>query len=467
MVGLVSEIFKKALAALVVVSILGKLFDQLLTFGEDELQTAVVLACYVYFVISLFAASRHKLFHVLAVPVFTQFLHLFQKYSFPAGANSLWRLAPFLILDSYFLYVFIQKPVCLGRGEKLFLTFWIITQLFFLLISPNLENIVFGGLLFFSLTLPCYFIYLNLVNTAKHFRENLEMYLCTLYIILGFGTFGLVIVGAGYKGSDNLLATRNITDTNVTMAYFILLWPFVLLFAERHALNSLIRFVLYSILSGVVIFSFSRGAVLLVLPYMLITTFLIGNVVRFWWVIALLTLALNVFPDLIFDYKDWDMAYFWTLRFGGVMATDSVLDKLQQASGRAEIHEIAYNLFLSKPLVGHGTGSFEMLGPGYREAHSLFYTLLAENGLLGLICMYSLLFFLLISTLSVCRGNQKYALLPLSLIFYLAFNHTVGSVFVILPARSVTINCLAPMLLLCLFFYAKSIQTHAAAPKYE
>ncbi|SKC18108.1 O-antigen ligase family protein [Dyadobacter psychrophilus] len=465
MVELGFEIFKKWLVALVIVSIFGFFFDQLLTFGENELQTAVVLTCYVYCAVSLFCRSQHKLFHVLAVPVFTQFLHLFQKYSFPAGANSVWRLMPFLILVSYFLYFFIQKPACLSKAEKLFLAFWVIIQGFFLLISPNLEHIAFGGVLLFLLTLPYYFIYLKLVSPAIHFHQNLEMYLCTLYIILGLGTFGLVVAGAEYKGSDNLLATRNITDTNVTMAYFILLWPFVLLYTARNALNIFLRLSLSGILLSVVIFSFSRGAVLLIVPYMLITTFLIGNIVRFWWILLTVILVLNLFPSFTSGYADWDMAYFWTLRFGDLMSTNSVLDKLQQASGRAEIHEIAYNLFLSKPLTGHGTGSFEVLGPGYREAHSLFYTLLAENGLIGLTFIYSLLLSLLILLLSISMHDRKHALLPVSFVFYLAFNHTVGSVFVILPAKSVTINCLAPILLMCLYFYAKNIQANVVNPK--
>ncbi|MCF0042162.1 O-antigen ligase family protein [Dyadobacter fanqingshengii] len=464
MVKLGFEIFKKMLVAVAIVSIFGKFFDQLLTFGENEMQTAVVLTCYVYCIISLFSFSRHKLFHVLAVPVLTQFLHLFQKYSFPAGANSIWRLMPFLILICYFLYFFIQKSAGLSKGEKLFLASWIILQTFYLLISPNLANIAFGGLLLFLLTLPCYFSYLKVVSAASHFQQNLEMYLCTLYIILGFGTFGLVIAGAGYKGSDNLLATRNITDTNVTMAYFILLWPFVLLYAARNGLNILRKLALSAIFLNVVIFSFSRGAVLLIAPYMLVTIFLIGNAKRFWSILLLLTLVISLFPSFISGYADWDMAYFWTLRFGDIMTTDSVLNKLQQASGRAEIHEIAYNLFLSKPLTGHGTGSFEVLGPGYREAHSLFYTLLAENGLIGLICLYSLLFSLLVLLLSVSLKSRKHALMPVSLLFYLAFNHTVGSVFVILPAKSVTINCLAPILLMCLYFYANSIQANIADP---
>jgi len=374
---------------------------------------------------------------------------------------------PFLILVCYFVYFLLQNPAGLTQAEKWLLTFWIIIQAFFLLISANFEHISFGGPVLFLLTLPNCFIYLKSVSTAIHFRQNLEMYLCALYVILGVGTFGLVIAGAGYKGSDNLLATRNITDTNVTMAYFILLWPFVLLYIRRNASNIFLRLFLFAILPSVVIFSFSRGAVLLIAPYMFITIFLAGNIMQLGLILLLLTLGIQTFPGLISGFAEWDMAYFWMLRFGDIITTGPVLDKLQKASGRADIHEIAYNLFLSKPLTGHGTGSFEVLGPGYREAHSLYYTLLAENGLIGLVCIYSLLCSLLVFLFAVSRNHRRHALLPVSLIFYLAFNHTVGSVFVILPAKSLTINCFAPILLMCFYFYATSIQAGNAAREYE
>ncbi|MCF2520636.1 O-antigen ligase [Dyadobacter sp. CY351] len=446
------------LAACMLVLTLGKLFEQLLLLGEDEMQTSLVLAFYIYCIISLLSASKHKLFHVLAIPVFTQFLHLFQKYAFTAGANSFWRLLPFGILSCYFAYFSLRKPISLTQGEKLFLFSWINIQAFFLLISPNFGYIISGGFLLYLIVLPSFFIYLKQVSTAIDFAENLELYLCALYIILGIGTFGLVVAGASYMGSDNLLATRNITDTNVTMAYFILLWPFVLLYASMRALNSLVRLALSAILLSVVVLSFSRGAVLLVIPYVILTSILAGNHFRFWHFLLLAFGIIGFVPDLLSQYHDSDMAYFWTLRFGDLLATDSLLDKLQEISGRAEIYETAYHLFLLKPLTGHGTGSFETLGPGYREAHSLFYTLLAENGMLGLVYFYGLFVSLLIQLISVCKMDRKLGLLLVSFIFYLIYNHTVGSVFVILPAKSVTINCLAPILLMCIYFYSQHAQ---------
>ena len=55
------------------------------------------------------------------------------------------------------------------------------------------------------------------------------------------------------------------------------------------------------------------------------------------------------------------------------------------------------------------------------------------------------------------KTEKKYAVLLVSLLFYLLFNHTVGSVFVILPGKSITVNCIAPIIIMCLYFYAKSI----------
>jgi O-antigen ligase len=172
-------------------------------------------------------------------------------------------------------------------------------------------------------------------------------------------------------------------------------------------------------------------------------------------IMAISVLAIYT-PELFNFLENEDLTYFWQLRFGNIISLSPALARLQETSGRAEIHAIAYQLFLEKPLLGHGTGSFEILGPGYREAHSLFYTLLAEQGVIGVLYMYFLFTFLGISMFSVTARSRKYQLLPLSFAFYLLFNHTVGSVFVIIPGKSVTINCIAPVLLLCLYFYIKS-----------
>lgn len=459
MVGLVLEIVWKSSIALLVVMVLGRFFDQLLTFGESVWQSIIVLAFYVYCCISLFTSSKHKLFHMLALPVFTQFLHLFQKYAFPAGANSLWRLMPFIILTAYFLHFFYLKPPQLNHSEKWFLTLWSIFQAAFLLISPNLENIALGGFLIFLVVLPSYFGYLQMASKAQDFRPLIEMYGFLLYFILGIGTFGLVFAGAIYKGSDNLLATRNITDTNVTMAYFILLFPLALLYAFGKAGNWVFRLGCFAVFVSIVIFSFSRGAVILICPYLLTSAYIVRDKIRVWNLLIPAPIAFLYIPDLTKLWTELDMDYFWGLRFGDTAAVESIFTKLQQTSGRAEIHDIAYQLFLEKPLLGHGTGSFEILGPGYREAHSLFFTLLAEQGLVGVLATYGVYLYFILFLSKRIAIDRKYALLLTGLMFYLLFNHSVGSVFVILPAKSVTINFIAPMLLLSLYFYAKSVQT--------
>jgi hypothetical protein len=292
---------------------------------------------------------------------------------------------------------------------------------------------------------------------ASDFQRKLEEYLCLLYVILGLGTFGLVVAGASYKGSENLLATRNITDTNVTMAYFVLLLPFALLFAERQKKNKgLITFALVLILLGVVIFSFSRGAALIIIPYLLVSVCLSSARTLAVIVLSFSVITFYIGPGIETAIRSADLTYFWKLRFGD-LSVNSLFGKLLESSGRDEIHSIASKLFMRSPIVGHGTGSFEILGPGYREAHSMWYTLLAENGLLGAVLMYSMLGkcgFLLFKTR---HFGWQFLVLPFAFVVYLIFNHTVGSVFVIIPAKSVTINCIAPILLLCLYFYAENL----------
>ena len=458
MVELIVEIGKKSLISIVIVWVSGSVFNELLDFGSDRFQNLVVISFYVYCVQALFTESASRLFHLLSIPVFTQFIHIFQKLNFTAGANSIWRLLPFLLLIIYLANFFVRNPPQLQQNQKLFLISWLTTQGFFLFISPNLEMIIGGGITLYLLALPFYFVYLEYASKAIDFRSKIEQFLCLTFIILGVGTFGLIYFGAEYKGSDNLLATRNIADTNVTMAYFILLWPFALLHVRRQKFASLYTLAIAAIFISIIIFSFSRGAVLLILPYSILTLFFSGHF--FKWISLFGLIAYLYGGGVMLDFmKDQDLTYFWTLRFGEILSTNSPWEKLLATSGRNEIQATAYQLFLQSPLIGNGIGSFEILGPGFREAHSLLYTLLAEEGLSGTIYFY-LIFatqFIHLLKYSVSQHLEYWAI-PISFLFYIAFNHTVGSVFVIIPGRSISVNCIAPILLMCLYFYSKNLE---------
>lgn len=451
MAGLIIEICKRILASCVIASFLAAIITGLQTLGDNSFQSKAVIAFYIYCILVLFIPSPHKLFHVISIPILSQFLHIFQKYSFTAGANSVWRLVPFILLDLYFINFFARTRHSASRSQDIFILSWVCIQSFFLIISPNLEMIIGGAIIIYLITLPLFFLYLNAITPAIDMRPELEKYFFLLFLILGIGTFGLIHFGAVYKGSDNLLVTRNIADTNVTMAYFILLWPFALGYVRRQKFASALTLMLTCLFGLIVILSFSRGAVLLIIPYLFITLFLHGHYLK-WLILCILIVWLN-FDNLFTGFQNLDLSYFWSLRFADILSSDSSWDRIQVASGRLEIQRIAYDLFLEKPLTGHGTGSFEVLGPGFREAHSLYYTLLAEQGMAGALYYY-LVFVYILFNLNLSHGSQN-RLMLLAFVFYIIFNHTVGSVFVIIPAKSISVNCIAPVLLICVYFYCQ------------
>ena len=453
----------QAIAAISIAWIATMLFDSLLIFGESALQTVLVFGFYLYCAITLAVPSEHKLFHVISLPVLTQFLHLFQKYDYPAGANSLWRLFPFILADLYMISVLIRFRT--GRTEKSMVASWILLHFVFIIISPNLPGIITGAFVLILITIPLYFLYLSVQSQHPLFRENIERSLCLIFVILALGTFGLVFVGAQYKGASNLLVTRNISDTNVTMAYFTLLWPFAMLYARRNRYSWLLIPLLALLFALVVVLSFSRGAVFIVLPYLLASLFIVSSWKNAVW-FAVIGLLLGIGLDDLVNLINADLAYSWQLRFADFHTVGPVLQKIQEVSGRAEIRRFAYQLFLQNPLYGHGTGSFELLGPGYREAHSMFYTTLAEQGLIGMLYLYGLFAAFAYCLLKTAVADRYYRLLPAALAAYLLFVHSVGSVFIIIPARSLTINCITPILLSCIYHYSKSIGNKSMAPEH-
>jgi O-antigen ligase len=300
-------------------------------------------------------------------------------------------------------------------------------------------------------TIPLLFLYIRLASLAIDFRPEVEKYISLLFVLFSLGTLGLVYLGAGYRGTDNLLATRNIADTNTTMAYFILLWPFTVFYTVRKQLAGVSKLILTSLFVIIVILSFSRGALLIVLPYIIITCFSQSSFLSIKWVIPISVVLYFFLPQLLEFVGQLDLVYFWTLRFADVNSFSAVLDNLEKLSGRSEIHETAHLLFREKPFLGHGIASFELLGPGYREAHSLWYTLLAEQGMAGAILHYSLLVALL---LRLTQNTPSNSTLLLSVLFFLIFNHSVGSTFIILTGKSISINCIGPMLLIVTYFYS-------------
>lgn len=447
------------------VGIATMLFSSLLIFGEGTIQTVLVFGFYAYCVLTLVVPSEHKLFYVLSIPVLTQFLHLFQKYDFPAGANSLWRLLPFIFVDLHIIAVLIRIKTSLTAGEKSIVASWIALNFLAIIISPNLPGIITGAFVLILFTIPLYFCYLSMRSGYPSFATDLERSLCLVFVVLALGTVGLVFFGAQYKGSTNLLVTRNISDTNVTMAYFILLWPFALRYAGRSRHTFLLTSLLVLLFAVVVVLSFSRGAVFIVLPYLFATLLITNNLKQAGWFAAVGILLSAGFNDVL-QLVSPDLAYSWQLRFADFQAAGPAFRKLGEASGRAEIRRVGYKLFLENPLYGHGIGSFELLGPGYREAHSMFFTLLAEQGLIGMLYLYALFLGLGYRLSKTIVSGRHYRLLPTALGGYLLFVHSVGSVWVIIPTKSLTINCIAPLLLICMYYYSKSICNTSVASYY-
>jgi O-antigen ligase len=463
MAALIGDMIKKMLIALLLTSVLAIVVPNLLRTGKTSVQSFGVIFFIVYTAVSLFTFSRHKLFFVLSVPVFTQFFHIFQRYDFPTGGNSIWRLFPFIILDIYLLH-FLVNTARRNRHHSLLIVIWLLSSFLFLAISPNLSQIILGGIIMYVFTIPLLFTYLLTAAQATDFYTETEKYLSSLFVVLGLGTIGLIYLGAGYKGTDNLLATRNIADTNTTMAYFILLWPFVVLYAIRNHLSGLKKVVCIMLFLSIVILSFSRGALLIVLPYILITCLCKPAFINRKWFIAMGAAACICFQQIVRSIEKLDLLYFWSLRFADIGSISGLINNLEKLSGRSDIHDIAYHLFRQKPIAGHGIGSFEVLGPGYREAHSLWYTLLAEQGIIGAVMTYTLLGILLLTLIRNTVGVKGSSpVLLFSVIFFLIFNHSVGSTFIILTGNSISINCMAPMLLMTIYFYSKNqkVQEHS------
>lgn len=94
-------------------------------------------------------------------------------------------------------------------------------------------------------------------------------------------------------------------------------------------------------------------------------------------------------------------------------------------SGRLDLYSNAFKMFLNNPIIGSGNGVFTTIyGMG---VHSLFLQLMAENGMLGLLCFLSIIVFNIMTTLNRIKvsisenRNELTHILYFSILFQMYF----------------------------------------------
>jgi len=115
---------------------------------------------------------------------------------------------------------------------------------------------------------------------------------------------------------------------------------------------------------------------------------------------------------------------------------------------RMDLINIGIEVFLRKPITGHGLGSFQFLNKYHGYAHNTYVELLACTGLIGTVLYYAMPVFLLIKTTAVRMAKDKRITIFLLFMLVQLFQD-IGAVRFYLELNAVTLAVTYSMVSVC------------------
>lgn len=428
-------------------------------------RTWVVFLVFTYLAIVLMSSLARSLSAVpiLIIPFVTHYYQTVLGWDVATDASSFVRLLPLIVMAlTMWIWIFRDRPV-VSRLEVMFLTMWAIASLGWAMGSYFLDlEIGLGALFFVWCLLPglYYFIKGGLLH-SKRFPDEVMIALYIGFWLFVVGTLLTSLIGLDYRGSSNLLSVRSLNDTNYVFGYMLLTWPFALradqsLLRGRSLPLMIVGFLL------VVTLSFSRGAILLSVPLLLLTLVLSTSSSR---QIALLVALFAVIAVIVWPLYGETILYSWNQRIG-VSGDDLSIFRTLYANvgdqfadtGRYEIWSSAQMMFARSPVIGNGFGSLRSTGfgvDGFSGGHSLLFEILADQGIVGFLLIYGLLAGVIVRMLRFLQrtvgAERRFLFVMLcNFISWFIFAHTVGAV--IMSLFGAQVNVITSMLVILLLF---------------
>jgi O-antigen ligase len=416
--------------------------------------------------------GRDMLSAALLAPFVSQYYQVVLGWEVPLGSSTPVRLVPLTGMVAIVLVELVRSDLRLTRLEMAVLGIWELACCLWLLngLAAGPAPVAVVTWTFHAILLPAlYFVLQARLAEPRSARKVADAILMG-FVALLVASIAISFVALDYRGSASLLTARNANDGNIVLGYMTLAWPVAVLAVRRRA-PVLVAPLGVLFIAAAVLF-FSRGGLLVIPPLVVVT--LLASVRRPIWTVGLLALGTVgavmlwfVLADQLGLVGDWvarlNMAELDVSNLNAVFS--SVQDQLVE-SGRSEIWAFARSIFSRSPIAGAGFNSFEALGSGYAEAHSLYYQTLAQGGLIGIIILYGLVARWIIRCLRGFRtgdGRNRSRVIQLASVFaWLIFTHAVGSGLVVTTINGLMVN-VAGALLLILTLHGESLLPAAAA----
>lgn len=448
----------------------------LLNFGTLDVARNTI-AFWVYFQITLLFVPGQKHLRlplVLLIPIFTQLYQVGLGWDLPGGPSSISRIAPYLGVMIFMVSTLVADRVKVSAAEWGFVIAVNAIGITGAILGSTDQFVSLVTYLAVGILLPLYYFFIKRELAASPFSAaQLEASALIGFLTLTVGTLAIIRMGSEMTlgGVTGLLGTRNVSDYNLVLAYLILLWPFALR-AARAISPLMVAFALILLLASAIM-GLSRTGLMFV-PILAVSGIYsvfkdsISKGFRTTiWIALLGTCAFLAFPQ-----KD-QLGTVWLQRLNLTESSrsSSIVSKLkpggEDSIARDQLRMEGYRLFTQSPVMGQGYGGFgESSRRGFRDAHSMTFTALAETGILGLVALYFVLAVvgLRLFRLATAKSVQDGGLFFICFLMWLFAVHSVGGNLTAIQAGSFTVGAINGILLMVYLWAGPVLRRSTSAP---
>ena len=185
--------------------------------------------------------------------------------------------------------------------------------------------------------------------------------------------------------------------------------------------------------------------------FVVIVVFFLDKIDKPEKILYIIPLTLVVYAIYYFSFNN---VYLYTVLGRRLEAFFLVMADPDSANGsgstyvRMDLINIGIEVFLRKPITGHGLGSFQFLNKYHGYAHNTYVELLACTGLIGTVLYYAMPVFLLIKTTAVRMAKDKRITIFLLFMLVQLFQD-IGAVRFYLELNAVTLAVTYSMVSVC------------------
>jgi hypothetical protein len=410
---------------------------------------------------------RDEVLRLLVTPFITQPYQVCLGWDVEAGALSIARILPYLVLAAALLAALWRRAYRPTRVELgLTATVLGVSVISWVIGSPyTMVGLPVTFLL--GILLPVFAMYVS--SIAQRRPDLLEQFPAAIAVgifalMAGFlAALGLGTTIETFRGEGSVESAREVGDFNSLIPYLILSWPFALAYLRGR--SALLTTLLFTVFIVVTFAGVSKTMMVLAPPLVLLSlpaalarvrtgAVVLGFIVGVIILIGLIQLAVKspigaFVLDLWVGRLDIDRNALDALSISDLLSPVSVGSEAWD--DRAVLRVEALRIFGEHPLLGSGWATFPFLSRIEQgTSHAITTDLLQQTGLLGTTVFWAVTLEVIARLLGQVRAHastrRALVLFPAAFLLWLVAAHTVGAQLFMAANTGFTVNAVTGML---------------------